>query len=218
MTETTQEAAAVTPAASAEQDQAAKGAQKVDPLTAVENAATKEQRTDSSFLDTLTPEQRRAAEKYIESRNSKAINEALKSKTEKGEYLTSEQVEAKMRRMMVEERESFQKKLEGREAFYNHLAEYGIVPGTPDYAGFETEFKSGAYNPDAIGRKEVVERIARIAGVGRFRKQVDLDTKSPYLGTAGVSLKTLQDQKTTGTTGDKMLDDAREMLNKVRPS
>lgn len=218
MTEETKEGAAVTPATSAAGDQAPKGAATVDPIAAVENAATKEQRTtDSSFLDTLTPEQRRAAEKYIESRNSRAVNDALKTKTEKGEYMTADMVEARMRRFAVEERELYERKLQAREAYYSHLAENGILPGTPDYTAFEAEFKSGAYNPDAMGRKDVVERIAKNAGVGRFKPATNVDTRSPYLGTSGVSLKDLQANKAAPGTGDKMLDDAMELLKQHKP-
>lgn len=221
MTETTQEGAALaTPAAPAAKDQASSGAPKVDPLEAVENAALREQRIDSSFLDSLDPERRKAAEKYVESQKSKAVNEALKSKTEKGEYLTHAQVEDKMRRMLTEERERSDKRVAAREQYYNHLAEFGVLPGTADYVEFQKEFQSGAYNAEAIDRKEVVERIVKNAGVGKFRQAADrANANSPYLGTGGVPLKAVADQAAGKTaTGNKLLDDARELLARVKPT
>lgn len=218
MSEETKTDAAADPVVQAEKDQAAKGAETVDPLKAVENAALKDQRFDSSFLDSLPAELRSKAEKWNESQKSKAVNEALKSKVEKGEYVTLEQAEAMARRVVKEQAERTQVILDAREQFYSNLAEYGVLPGTPDFEGFQKEFKSGAYNPEAVGRKDVVERIAKNAGVGRFRKGPDLDTRSPYLGTSGVSLKDIQSQKEGKTgTGDKFLDDAMEMLSRQKP-
>lgn len=108
MSDQAKEGTAVDPAAQVAKDQVVSGADVVDPVTAVERAAVKDQRVDSSILDSLETEKRKAVERYVESQRSKAVNEALKSKTEKGEYMTAEQVEAKMRRMLSEEREVFQ--------------------------------------------------------------------------------------------------------------
>jgi hypothetical protein len=221
MTETTQEGAAfATPAAPAAKDHASSGAQRVDPLEAVENAALREQRIDSSFLDSLEPDRRKAAEKYVEAQKSKAVNDALKSKTDKGEYLTHDQVEDKMRRMLAEERERSDKRVAAREKFYNNLATNGVLPGTEDYAAFTAEAQTGAYNQEAFDRPDVIERIVRAAGVGKFRKSAEVGgSGSPYLGTGGVPLKAIADQAAGKTsTGNKLLDDARELLTKMKPT
>lgn len=220
MTEQTEPgAAAVVPATPAVKDQAPAGTATVNPVEAVEKAALKDQLVeDSSFLDTLTPEQRRSAEAWNKSQRSKAVNDALKTKTEKGEYLTSEQVEDKMRRMFTEANERAELRIRAREGFYRNLAENGIVPGTPDEELFNKELQTGIYNMEKLGEKAVVERIAKAAGAGRHKVASAPEQRSTVLGTSGVSLKDLG-EKADGKhpTGSAVIDDARAMLANLKP-
>lgn len=212
------------PESSAAPDQATKGAKKVDPLAAVEAAATKElQSSDPSFLDSLPPEQRRAVEKWGESRASKAVNDALRTKAEKGEIFSVDDVKAEITRALKSERERTETIIKARESFYQNLAACGITPGTQDYDAFTKEMNSGVYNLEAIGKRDMVERVAKAAQVGKFKPaEPKPEKESRYsLTPAGVSLKDINEQSGKGKpvlSGNKILDDARAMLAQEQAS
>lgn len=126
----------------------------VDPAQAVEAQAAETQRQLRS-LDDLDPEAKRIAEAHA----SRAVNEALRSKQEKGDFVSR----AEMERVLQQEREAVVQEMTAREnardSLYENLHEHGISPGTPAYAEFAQA--SQLFKPEQLLTKEGVAAIVR---------------------------------------------------------
>lgn len=126
----------------------------VDPAKAVEAQAAETQRQLRS-LDDLDPEAKRIAEAHA----SRAVNEALRSKQEKGDFVSR----AEMDRILKQERDSVVEEMTAREnardTLYEHLHMHGISPGTPAYAEFAQA--SQLFKPEQLLTAEGVAAIVR---------------------------------------------------------
>ena len=126
----------------------------VDPAQAVEAQAAETQRQLRS-LDDLDPDAKRIAEAHA----SRAVNEALRSKQEKGDFVSR----AEMDRILKQERDSVVEEMTAREnardTLYEHLHGHGISPGTPAYAEFAQA--SQLFKPEQLLSAEGVAAIVR---------------------------------------------------------
>ena len=126
----------------------------VDPAQAVEAQAAETQRQLRS-LDDLDPDAKRIAEAHA----SRAVNEALRSKQEKGDFVSR----AEMDRILQQERDAVVQEMTAREnardTLYEHLHEHQIAPGTPAYAEFAQA--SQLFKPEQLLTKEGVAAIVR---------------------------------------------------------
>jgi hypothetical protein len=126
----------------------------VDPATAVE-AQVAEQQKQLRSLDDLDPEARRLAEAHA----SRAVNEALRNKQEKGDFISR----AEMDRVLEQERNSVINEMaardNARDTLYEHLHGFGIAPGTPAYSEFAQA--SQLFKPEQLMTAEGVAAIVR---------------------------------------------------------
>ena len=126
----------------------------VDPATAVEAQVAEQQRQIRS-LDDLDPEAKRIAEAHA----SRAVNEALRNKQEKGDFISR----AEMDRVLEQERNSVIEEMAARDTardtLYEHLHGHGIAPGTPAYSEFAQA--SQLFKPENLLSAEGVAAIVR---------------------------------------------------------
>lgn len=126
----------------------------VDPVYAVE-AQVAEQQKQIRSLDDLDPEARRLAEAHA----SRAVNEALRNKQEKGDFISR----AEMERVLEQERNSVINEMAARDAardtLYEYLHGHGISPGTPAYSEFAQA--SQLFKPEQLLTSEGVAAIVR---------------------------------------------------------
>jgi len=126
----------------------------VDPAHAVEAQVAEQQRQIRS-LDDLDPEAKRIAEAHA----SRAVNEALRNKQEKGDFISR----AEMDRVLQQERNSVIEEMAARDSardtLYEHLHGHGIAPGTPAYSEFAQA--SQLFKPEQLMSAEGVAAIVR---------------------------------------------------------
>jgi len=126
----------------------------VDPAAAVEAQVAEQQRQIRS-LDDLDPEAKRIAEAHA----SRAVNEALRNKQEKGDFISR----AEMDRVLQQERNSVIEEMAARDSardtLYEHLHSHGISPGTPAYSEFAQA--SQLFKPEQLLSAEGVAAIVR---------------------------------------------------------
>ena len=126
----------------------------VDPAAAVEAQVAEQQRQIRS-LDDLDPEAKRIAEAHA----SRAVNEALRNKQEKGDFISR----AEMDRVLQQERNSVIEEMAARDTardtLYEHLHGHGIAPGTPAYSEFAQA--SQLFKPEQLMSADGVAAIVR---------------------------------------------------------
>ena len=162
----------------------------VDPVTAVE-AQVAEQQKQLRSLDDLDPEAKRIAEAHA----SRAVNEALRSKQEKGDFISR----VEMERVLEQERNSVINEMaardNARDTLYEFLHGHGIAPGTPAYSEFAQA--SQLFKPEQLMTAEGVAAIVRSmpsrhdadsqvmpsAGVNSYVSEI---IASSTLGSAGI--------------------------------
>ena len=162
----------------------------VDPAAAVEAQVAEQQRQIRS-LDDLDPEARRLAEAHA----SRAVNEALRNKQEKGDFISR----AEMDRVLEQERNSVINEMaardNARDTLYEHLHSHGIAPGTPAYSEFA--HASQLFKPEQLLSAEGVAAIVR-----SMPSQHNPDQQvMPGAGTGSSRIQDLVASSTMGAAG-----------------
>ena len=162
----------------------------VDPAAAVEAQVAEQQRQIRS-LDDLDPEAKRIAEAHA----SRAVNEALRNKQEKGDFISR----AEMDRVLQQERNSVIEEMAARDSardtLYEHLHGHGIAPGTPAYSEFAQA--SQLFKPEQLMSAEGVAAIVRsMPSQHKVEQQV-----MPGMGTSSSRVQDLVASSTMGAAG-----------------
>ena len=162
----------------------------VDPAAAVEAQVAEQQRQIRS-LDDLDPEARRLAEAHA----SRAVNEALRNKQEKGDFISR----AEMDRVLEQERNSVINEMtardNARDTLYEYLHSHGIAPGTPAYSEFA--HASQLFKPEQLLSAEGVAAIVR-----SMPSQHNPDQQvMPGAGTGSSRIQDLVASSTMGAAG-----------------
>lgn len=164
----------------------------VDPVYAVE-AQVAEQQKQLRSLDDLDPEARRLAEAHA----SRAVNEALRNKQEKGDFISR----AEMDRVLEQERNSVINEMAARDTardtLYEYLHGHGIAPGTPAYSEFAQA--SQLFKPEQLMTAEGVAAIVR-----SMPSQHNADSQvMPGAGTGSSRIQDLVASSSMGALGAK---------------
>jgi len=141
----------------------------VDPATRIADSVDKEYRS----LDDFPAELRSKVEDFSRRSASKAVNEALTTKREKGEFLTQDDLDnaLKQRDEQWSRKQELQQQMEK-----TLIQEHGIAVGSPEYDKFAEA--SQDFKATALQSREGIAKIVRAAGI-RNEKEVAAPAEQP---------------------------------------
>lgn len=141
----------------------------VDPATRIADSVDKEYRS----LDDFPAELRSKVEDFSRRSASKAVNEALTTKREKGEFLTQDDLDNALK----QRDEQWSRKQELQQHMEKTLIqEHGIAVGSPEYDKFAEA--SQDFKATALQSREGIAKIVRAAGI-RNEKEAAAPTERP---------------------------------------
>lgn len=128
------------------------------PATRLQDSVDKEYRA----LDDFPPELRDKVEQFSRRQASKAVNETLSTKRDKGEFLTKEDLDTALK----QRDEQWQKKNELQTNLERTLLQvHDIAVGSPEYDKFAEASK--LFKVDALRSEEGIASIVRAAGLAK---------------------------------------------------